>query len=233
MDPATIAVVTMTWARTRDEEDVLLQSLRIAASLGLPMAIADRNGRREFVEQLAQLPRTVVVAAREEGLVPQIKAAFDRVADFAPDAILYTEPDKAQFFAGAATRVLERGLQLGEPAVVLAARSNASFLTFPAMQQYTESVANHLAGELVGERGDYSYGPFLMPRLLLPYVHPLSAHLGWGWRFAMFRAARRERLPVLHAIDDLPCPVEQRHEDDVDCAHRIRQLSENLLGLIG
>jgi hypothetical protein len=30
----------------------------------------------------------------------------------------------------------------------------------------------------------------------------------------------------------LPCPVEQRDENDAERAHRVRQLSENLLGLV-
>jgi hypothetical protein len=48
----------------------------------------------------------------------------------------------------------------------------------------------------------------------------------------MFRAAHRERIPIEHVVSDLPCPLEQRHEGDAERAYRIRQLSENLLGLV-
>lgn len=231
LSPVTVAIVTMTLARTHDEEEQLLHSLRIATTLGLPMAIADRGGRREYVERLARLPRVAVAAVAEDGLVPQIQAAFSRAEAFGAELLLYTEPDKALFFTEAVTRLVQEGI--AEPGSLrLAARSEASFATFPPMQCYTESVVNHLASELVGEKGDYSYGPFLMPRALLSRVGALPSRLGWGWRFAIFRAAHQAGIPVRHVVDDLPCPLEQREEDARERAHRIRQLSENLLGLV-
>jgi hypothetical protein len=226
-----VALVTMTWARTRSDEELLLRSLSTATTLGLPIVIADRNGPPEFVERLSRLSQTAVVPPRGEGLVLQITAAFDAAAACAPETLFYSEPDKEMFFAGAAARLLERARHVGGPALVLAARSEASFATFPPMQRYTESIVNHLCGDLLGVGGDYSYGPFLMPRRLLSKV-TLPPNLGWGWRFAAFRAARCEGLPIVHVPDDLPCPVEQRDEDDADRVHRVRQLSENLLGLI-
>jgi hypothetical protein len=227
-----VALVTVTWARTSSEEDLLVRSLAAAATLGLPMAIGDRNGRPEFVESLSRLPHTVVVRTREPGLLPQITAAFDAAATFAPQTLFYSEPDKEVFFAGAAVRLLEHARRYGESALVMAARSDASFATFPPMQRYTESIVNQLCAELIGVPGDYSYGPFLMPRPLLSHLRALPSTLGWGWRLAAFRAARREGLPIVHVPDDLPCPVEQRQEDEADRVHRLRQLSENLLGLI-
>lgn len=227
----TVAMVTMTLARTPEEETELLRSLSIAATLGLPMVIADRGGRREYVERLARLPGAVVAPVTEAGLVPQIQAAFARAEAFACDLLLYTEPDKAWFFAEAASRLVQAALAAPTD-LLLSARSDASFATFPPMQRYTESVVNHLASELVGVTGDYSYGPFLMPRVLSSHVGTLSSRLGWGWRFAMFRAASRAGVPLRHVVDDLPCPMEQREENDGERAHRVRQLSENLLGLV-
>jgi hypothetical protein len=221
----------MTWARTSREEDLLVRSLAAAAALGLPIAIGDRNGRPEFVERLSRLPHAVVVRSRKEGLVSQITAALDAAAAFRPEMLFYSEPDKQLFFAGAATRLLERARRYGKPALVLAARSDASFATFPPMQRYTECIVNQRCGELFGVTGDYSYGPFLMPRRLLSHLRALPSNLGWGWRLAAFRAAAHEGLPIVHVADDLPCPVEQRGEDDAERVHRLRQLSENLLGL--
>jgi hypothetical protein len=100
------------------------------------------------------------------------------------------------------------------------------------VQRYTEGVINHLCGELLGAAGDYSYGPFLMNRGLLPYIANLHPRLGWGWRHFMFRAASREGLSVLHGVGDYPCPPGQRWEDEAERRHRMRQLSENILGLI-
>ena len=222
----------MTWARTSREEDLLVRSLAAAAALGLPIAIGDRNGRPEFVERLSRLPHAMVVPPREEGLVSQITAALDAAAAFEPEILFYCEPDKEMFFEGAAARLLECARRYGKPALILAARSDASFATFPPMQRYTESVVNQLCGELLGVTGDYSYGPFLMPCRLLSHLRALPSTLGWGWRLAAFRAATREGLPIVHVPEDLPCPVDQRHEDDAARLHRLRQLSENVLGLV-
>jgi hypothetical protein len=227
-----VGLVTMTWAPSSHQEDLLMRSLAVAATLRLPIAIADRNGRPEFVERISGLPRTVVVAAGENGLVPQIMAAFDAALAFEPRMLFYSEPDKETFFSQAAASLLEGALRLDTPALVLAARSDASFATFPPMQRYTESVVNHVCGELVGVAGDYSYGPFVFPRELFSKIRDLPSNLGWGWRLAAFRAARREGLPIVHVLHDVPCPLDQRREDDTERVHRLRQLSENLLGLI-
>jgi hypothetical protein len=39
-------------------------------------------------------------------------------------------------------------------------------------------------------------------------------------------------LRVVQLTDDYPCPPDQRHEDDRERTHRLRQLSQNILGLI-
>lgn len=106
-------------------------------------------------------------------------------------------------------------------------------LTFPPIQRYTEGVINHLCGELIGVSCDYSYGPFLLNSMLLPSVEAMEPTLGWGWRHFILRTAHRLGHRVVPVIGDYPCPDDQRTEDDEERAHRMRQLSENVLGLIG
>jgi hypothetical protein len=100
------------------------------------------------------------------------------------------------------------------------------------MQRYTEGVINHLCGELIGAPGDYSYGPFLMNRALLPSLSSLAARLGWGWRHFAFLTAHRLGFRVQHVTGAYPCPPDQRHESTTERTHRLRQLSQNILGLI-
>ena len=147
--------------------------------------------------------------------------------------LLYTEPDKQFFFEHRLKDFLEAASNHPEAGVILASRSRESLLTFPPMQRYTEGVINHLCGELMGVPCDYSYGPFLLNRTLVPFVESLDPRLGWGWRHSLFRTAHRQGLRVVPVTDDYPCPDNQRSEDDEDRAHRMRQLSENVLGLIG
>jgi hypothetical protein len=100
------------------------------------------------------------------------------------------------------------------------------------MQRYTEGVINRLCAEMLGVAGDYSYGPFLMARALVPRVERLEGSLGWGWRHRIFLACHRERLRIVHVKGDYPCPEDQRVESDEERTHRMRQLSQNILGLI-
>jgi hypothetical protein len=48
----------------------------------------------------------------------------------------------------------------------------------------------------------------------------------------MFLAAHRLNYGVFHVADHHPCAEDQRFEDDIERAHGLRQLSENLRGLL-
>jgi hypothetical protein len=232
MDPAQVAVATITWVRSAAEEDTLARSLARLAEAGLPVAVADRGTSPRFSDRLAAFPGFSVTTVSEPGLVAQARAAIHRAAAFDRRFILYTEPDK-QFFFGAPLRDFLRDAEHArDTGVVLASRSHESFATFPPMQRYTEGVINQLTGGLIGCAGDYSYGPFLMDRKLLPCVAAMEPRLGWGWRHFVFLAAHRRGLRVSHVTGDFPCPPEDREESDGDRVHRLRQLSENVLGLI-
>jgi hypothetical protein len=89
-----------------------------------------------------------------------------------------------------------------------------------------------LCGSVLGVRGDYSYGPFLMAAALLPRVVELDPTLGWGWRHRIFLNAKRDGRCIVHVAGDYACPPDQRSEDDDERAHRLRQLSQNIMGLV-
>src|SRR5207248_7308524 len=107
-----------------------------------------------------------------------------------------------------------------------------SFRTFPDFQQLTEGAFNALCGAIVGERGDYCYGPFLMNRALVPHLEGLRPDLGWGWRPFVFATAHQLGYRIVHRVDNLPCPREQRVNEESERIHRLRQLRQNVDGLI-
>jgi hypothetical protein len=227
-----VAIATITWVRDAGEEALLARALDCLADAGMPVAVADRGASATFTTRLERLPGFRVTVPAEKGLVSQVQAAVELAASFDRPFVLYTEPDKEYFFAHRLAGFVRDAP--GEPGtgVVLASRSEDSFQTFPEVQRYTESVINHLCAQLTGCPGDYSYGPFLMHRALLPQLRQLEPRLGWGWRHATFLAAHRRGLRVVQLTDDYPCPPDQRHEDDRERTHRLRQLSQNILGLI-
>jgi hypothetical protein len=227
-----MAVTTITWARSQAEADLLEQSIDALLALDIPVVVADRGTHSEFLRWLRGRRGLEVTVATESGLVPQMKATLSLAARLGTRFVLYTEPDKRQFFETGLEDFIRQAPGEDTIGAVIASRSAAGFDTFPAMQRYTESVINELCREVIGHAGDYCYGPFLMHRALIPRVAELPDHLGWGWRPATFLAARRSGRQVIHLWSDYVCPPNQRIEDAAERLHRIRQLSQNVLGLL-
>jgi hypothetical protein len=231
MNDNNVSVATMTWARTSNEELLLRRSLTRLAQKGLPIAIADTGTNLAFGEFLRGLPGVRVTVPSTAGLVAQVQASFGLAAAFDTPYILYLEPDKEQFVDRFMSAFIRRAPE-EHTGLVLASRSAAGFETFPSMQRYTEGVVNHLCEERFGIAGDYSYGPFLVARALFAHVAEMDRRLGWGWRHALFAQAAAAAVRLVHVTDDYECPPDQRTESDDDRVHRMRQLSENILGLI-
>lgn len=232
METNLISVATISWARSEDEDAVLRRSLKRLSDTGLRTAVADAGTSASFTNFLGSLPGLTVTAQGEKGLAAQVKASLEVAARFETPFILYTEPDKDGFFGPPLMDFIARAPAAEDTGVLLAARSAEAFNTFPPMQRYTEGVINHLCGELIGRAGDYSYGPFLFNRRLLDALSALPSDAGWGWRPFMFLAAHRRRLLISHIVGDYPCPMGQRTEDDGEREHRLRQLSQNIAGLL-
>jgi hypothetical protein len=222
----------MTWVRTPKEETLLRRTLTSLAGCGLDVAVADIGTSRDFLHFLERSPQFSVTVPADTGLVAQIKASFRTAAIRGSRFILYTEPDKEFFFERRLADFVEAAGDHPDAGVILASRSPESLLTFPPMQRYTEGVINHLCGELIGVGCDYSYGPFLVNSTLLPFVEALEPTLGWGWRHFIFLTAHRQGHRVVPVTRDYPCPDDQRTEHHEERAHRMRQLSQNVLGLI-
>ena len=232
MDSGQVVVATITWARSPSEAAVLGRALRRLATTGLPVAVADAGTNDRFAEDLKEIPGLSTTVPAQLGLVAQVQASFQIAAASGKPFVLYVEPDKELFFESGLDDFLRRAPGDREVGVVLASRSPDSFRTFPSMQRYTEGVINRLCSDVVGCEGDYSYGPFLMNTALMSLIDALQPQLGWGWRHFVFKEAARRGLSVSHITGDYPCPPEQRMEDGAEQRHRLRQLSQNILGLI-
>jgi hypothetical protein len=232
MDTSRVAVASITWVRSPIEEARLRRSIAMLSDTGMPVAIADRGANASFEGFLRRLERVTVVVPGTAGLVAQVQASFGVAATFGRDFIMYTEPDKEFFFAHRLRSFLRRVPLQDDVGVALASRSPESFESFPPMQRYTEAVINHLCAERFGIGGDYSYGPLVISRALLPHIAMLGSDMGWGWRPSVCLAAHRAGLRIVHVVDDHPCPPDQRCEDEAERMHRMRQLSQNLRGLI-
>jgi len=218
----------MTLARDAQQEQMLLAALRSLARDRDAIFAADGGSSREFVDALASAP-VRIVDADERNLVGQVRASLRAASGTGAPFLLYTEPDKQAFFDTHLDAFLASAPLDPRTGIVLAARSNRALATFPAFQQRTERMFNDLCAEIVGERTDYLYGPFLVKAALVGELSGLDVSVGWGWRPFLFAIARRRCYRVAAVTGDFVCPVEQRrHEERV---HRLKQLSENVSGL--
>lgn len=225
-------VATMTLVREPAEERSVLDALALLARAGLPVIVADGGSPPGFVQAVRALPRYEVVQPRARGLVPQVQAALERAREQRVPWILYTEPDKHFFFAERLAWFLDAALQHADSALILASRSGGAFDTFPTVQRLSESSFNRLFGVLTGFTADCLYGPFLVRTELVDETTLLAPSVGWGWRPFLFARAVRRGLAVSAVTGDFTCPVDQRNEDDRDQLYRVRQLAENLEGLV-
>jgi len=226
-----VAIATVTLARDAGEEDLLRRALPSLARHAVQVCVSDGGSGNAFTEFLSGLENVEVIAPGRPGLVGQVLAAVEAAAAASSGYVLYTESDKAAFFDDGLEAVMQRAASLPEPALVLAARNERSFGTFPPLQRHTERTINELCGESFGAPGDYSYGPFVMHRSLAPWVRRVPADLGWGWRHFIFAVAHRLGQRILHVEGDHACPEDQRAEDDRERLHRLKQLDQNISGL--
>ena len=224
-----VCIATISWARNEDEERTLREALSKLASLGLPVFITDGGSSESFRTFLGTLANFTVLEAK--GLWPQAKSSIHAAKEAGGEFILYTEPDKLEFFTDHLPRLLKQPIDntLG---VLLASRSANGFATFPSFQQMTETAINNCCKEIIGKDIDYCYGPFLFNKRLIGYLDALDDNCGWGWRPFVFAIAQRMGLRVESFEGDFNCPADQREDNKGERIYRMKQLTQNINGLV-
>lgn len=233
MDFGEVAVATMTWARDAAEERLLRESLTLLAEFGAPVFVTDGGSGGPFLEFLHAVPHFRVFESGAPGAWPQARTSIGAAADAtAARFILYTEPDKRDFFRDSLREFISEAPSGGDVGVVLASRSAESFATFPEFQRQTETAINRCCAEVLGVEADFTYGPFLLNRALVPHLGRAADSIGWGWRPYAFGTARARGYSVRHVEGRLPCPPEQREDGRAERLYRVKQLGQNIRGLL-
>lgn len=229
MNAGDVAVATITLVRDAEEAQLLEKALHALAARRWPVSIGDGGSPPDFLESLTRAGFTLAPPVAR-GLVGQVKASVRSALETGRRFILYTEPDKLAFFETRLDQFIRSAPD--DVGIVVAARDSASFATFPQFQQHTEGCLNVLMADLVGATGDYCYGPFLMDRALAGYVERAADDLGWGWRPFLFRTAHTLGYRIVQHAGEYVCPPDQRVDTDAERLHRLRQLRQNVDGLI-
>lgn len=225
-----VAIATISWARNEQEEAVLRTSLEQLSAFGLPVYITDGGSSDSFLHFLRSLKQFNLYQAK--GLWQQAKNSITAAGNDGAGKILYTEPDKLDFFTHHLPLLLNAQKRRDAAGVLVASRSATGIATFPAFQQMTETAINRCCEEVIGKEMDYCYGPFLFPASLISYLDLVPPACGWGWRPFLFALAHRLGLPVDAYVGEFVCPPDQRTDDGAERIYRMKQLTQNIEGLV-
>ena len=231
MNKEDLAIATMSLARDPEEETLLRKSLTHLSKLNIPIFLTDGGSNEDFLHYLLSLPNITLLEPRQ-GLWNQTHSSLTAAYETNRKFILYTEPDKSDFFEQSLPSLIEKVQVDDKTGVVMAARSVHGFESFPAFQQMTETTINNCCNELIGLKADYVYGPFLINRSVIPFLKPLEAGIGWGWRPYAFHLANRLGLNVSAYTGDFFCPKGQREDSTKERIYRMKQMNQNIEGLI-
>jgi len=227
-----IAIATITWARDESEDALLRSSLPHLAAIGLPVFITDGGSGTGFIEFLKGFPQFSVLKTEARGVWAQAGNSARKAYEAGADYILYTEPDKKAFFEHALPNFLAEVKPDEDAGIILASRSAAAFSTFPSFQQMTETTINNCCAEVTSNRQDYTYGPFLMHRKLVPSLQLVQDDIGWGWRPYVFCIAQRLGYNIRNVTGEFNCPEEQKQDSAAERIYRMKQLLQNIQGTL-
>jgi hypothetical protein len=232
MENNSLAIATITWARDEAEENLLRSSLTILAETGLPVFITDGGSNAGFLEFLAGFPQFHIYKANAKGVWAQVKNSLEKAYASGASLIFYTEPDKHDFFRQSLPSFLASMKTNRSIGIITASRSTTAFASFPDFQQMTETTINNCCAAVTRQKEDYTYGPFLMNRSLVPYLDLVKDDIGWGWRPYVFCVAHRLSETIQTVTGDFFCPPDQREDNHAERLYRMKQLQQNVQGIV-
>ncbi len=194
----------------------------------------DGGSSDKFLSKAKEISNLFMVRS-EGGLVSQVKRSLNEALKTNADYILYTESDKQLFFQDKidAFSSLSSEILPTNPGMILASRTQESFSTFPPFQRRAEHFLNDMLANITGNVCDYSYGPRILSRDLLPHIDDLGESMGWGWMTYLVLAAHRLNKEVKNIELSLPCPPDQQGETENDKKYRLQQLQQHLYVISG
>jgi len=232
MDKNDICIATITWARNEAEERLLEESLQQLAKLNIPVMITDGGSGPAFLEFIRTFPHFTLLTATQKGVQAQVSNSLSVAFETGSPFIFYTEPDKKDFFSNSLLQIITEIETAETMGVIMASRAASAFSSFPLFQQMTETTINNCCAEIINKNFDYTYGPFVLRSALVPYLKQVNTDIGWGWRPYIFNIANRLGYNVEAAEGDFNCPPDQRKDDAKERIYRMRQLEQNIRGLV-
>lgn len=227
-----VAMATITLARTEEESEMLRASLAVLARSRLPVFIADGGSLASLTDYLRNVESFHLLPQPYKGVQAQGWASVQTAFAENFEWVIYTEPDKKDFFDKHLRTLVQQARAANDPGLILAARNAEAFQTFAAFQQTTETCINDCCAEALCTKTDYCYGPFALHREAWEKLSPPVEDLGWGWRPYVFGGVRHNGFAASVFEGDFGCPPDQRSDDATERLYRMKQLEQNIRGLL-
>jgi hypothetical protein len=227
-----LAIATISWARNEAEEKLLRASLLQLAAYQVPVYVTDGGSSPSFLDFLRSIPQLIVLQAGAKGVWAQARTSLLAAYEAGSSYIFYTEPDKLDFFQYGLPFILSQIPDNDSIGIRVASRSAEAFATFPEFQQMTETTINTCCAEVTGQLFEYTYGPFLINRNLVPYLKLIEEDIGWGWRPYLFGITHRVGYQIESMEGNFACPLDQQSDDPAERIYRMRQLQQNIQGIV-
>lgn len=232
MNKKDISVATITLVRDDEEEQLLREAMEVLARFDIPVYITDGGSPAHFLDFLKGFPNFILSETSAKCLFAQVMNSLSVAYEKGASCILYSEPDKKYFFENGLSGFLDQAYVHEQTGIILASRSGAGFASYPAFQQMSETTINNCCAEVTGHHLDYTYGPFLLSRQLVPYLKLVNEDIAWGWRPFVFGIAHRLGLTLEEFTGEFFCPPSQQQDSPAERLYRMRQLEQNIRGTV-
>jgi len=201
-----VVIATISLARNKKEEKIILNTLTELNKLGLPIILTDESASAfPIFYKIKGLKN--IRAFKANGLDAKIKRSLSeasRIGQF----IFYTESDKLDFVSKHAPNFIQKFLKSPQ-GVWLSARSEKSFDRYPKYQKIVEKFLWQSSWALFdGKTMDISYGPRIFPSSLVKYIKSIRGKIGFGWQAYLLTVGFRLGLPITEVVFDVNPPAD-------------------------
>lgn len=220
----TIGILTTTFYPERSLRfHLMCQMVGNATALGHSVTIVDGSPNSLVRDALSGFPRCLVIRQAGPGMGASRRQLFaaeamslDHWSKGDPSIFLWVEPEKGDIIRH--IPALFAPIEAGEADIVLPARTDVGFASYPAAQATSEKAANAVFAEVTGKELDVMVGPVMVRKEMLPIFAACNpTQYGAADTYiqqialmeAMHQGARVASVPI-----DFFYPAAQRHEEE-------------------
>lgn len=222
-----IVIATISWARNKKEEKIILKTLAELNKLRLPIILTDESQSKfPLFDKARRLKNFRVFKA--SGLDAKIKKSLSEASRLG-QFIFYTESDKLEFIRDSSQLFLDNFLK-NPKGIWLAARLPRNFKRLPVYQKEMERFLGDSFSALTNiPDKDISYGPRIFPSFLVKYLLAIKSPIQWGWQTYLLIISHRLRLPInIIKLNNVSPADVQRNRDLI--LFRMEQVIDSLRG---